>query len=596
MVEDFIKWDLSDFYKNIDDPSIESDIEDIKKASEEFYQRVKGKLETLSLTPQQLLECYQEYEKISEKVFYLSIYSLLIYSINSLDESVKSFHAKIEDFKVTIQEKLLFFNLELNEIPEGKFEELIEAPELSRYSHALKFNRIKKKHQLSEKEEQLILMKDITGVKGFLNLYRELKSSFLFDFEGESEKKKLTEAELFAFMYQQDKDLRYKALQKMLTEYKDNEMIFTHIFTNILKSWDLESKKRNFISPISRRNLQNEVSDEIVEILGNVTTDSNFIVERYYNLKKKILNLPELYISDIYAPVGQIVREYSYQDALELIKTATEKFHPEFKNIVENMVKLNHIDVTPRKGKNRGAFCEYGKLKHYPFVFVNFTNNIDSVRALSHELGHAFHAFYIQRDQNFINIQISLVVAEIASIFNELLVTDLLLEAVDSKEEKITLLSSFIESKFATSHRQNAFYHFERKIHEILKKKLPTADEIKKTYAKEMELMFGNSISNIEKDYASYCFVVPHFLHDPFYVYAYNMSNLLVISIYQMYLEQKEKFVPKYLKLLSIGSSLSPEETLSEIDINLNNSSFWQKGIKYLSDKIDELEKLVENN
>jgi len=596
MVEDLIKWDLSDFYKNINDPQIESDIEGIKNSSEEFYQRVKGKLINPSLTPQQLLEWYQEYEKISEKVFYFDIYSLLIYSINSLDEDVKSFHAKIEDFKVAIKEKLLFFNLELNEISDEKFEELIKSPELKRYSHALRFNRMKKDHQLSEKEEQLILMKDITGTKGFLNLYIELKSSFLFDFEVDGEKKKLTEAELFAFMYQHNKDLRYQALQTILKEYKTNEMVFTHIFTNILKNWDLEGKKRNFISPISRRNLQNEVSDEIVEILGQVTTESNIMVERYYNLKKKILNLPELRISDMYAPVGKITREYSYQDALQLIKNATERFCPEFKKIVDNMVKLNHIDVTPRKGKNRGAFCEYGKLKHYPFVFINFTNNIDSVRALAHELGHAFHAFYIQRDQNFINIQISLVVAEVASIFNELLVTDLLLETVDSKEEKITLLCSFIESKFATSHRQNAFYHFERKIHEIIEKKLPTADEIKKTFTKEIELMFGNSISSIKTDYASYCFVVPHFLQDPFYVYAYNMSNLLVISIYQMYLEQKEKFVPKYLKLLSVGSSLSPEEMLSEIDINLNDSSFWQKGIKYLSEKIDELENLVENN
>ncbi|MFX1572831.1 MAG: M3 family oligoendopeptidase [Promethearchaeota archaeon] len=596
MVDELIKWDLSDFYKNIDDPLIDNDIEEIKENSEEFYQKVKGNLENPSLTPQQLLEWYQEYEKISEKVFYLDIYSLLIYSINTLDENVKSFHAKIEDFKVTIQEKLLFFNLELNGISDEKFEEFIKAPELFNYSHALKFNRSKKKHQLSEKEEQIILIKDITGVKGFQNLYRELKSSFLFDFEVEGQKRKLTEAELFAFMYQKDRDLRYKALQTLLTEYKNNEMVFTHIFTNILKNWDLECKKKNYTHPISKRNLQNEVSDEIVETLGNVTTESNRIVERYYNLKKKILNLPKLQISDMYAPVGEITREYSYHDALELIKTATENFYTEFKNLIDNMVKLNHIDATPRKGKNRGAFCEYGKLKHYPFVFVNFTNNVDSVRALAHELGHAFHAFYIQRDQNYINIQLSLVVAEIASIFNELLVTDLLLESVESKEEKVTFLSSFIESKFATSHRQNAFYQFERKMHELLEKKLPSAEEIKKTFAKEMELMFGNSINNIEKDYSSYCFVVPHFLQEPFYVYAYNMSNLLVISIYQMYLEQKEKFVPKYLKLLSIGSSLSPEKMLSEIDIDLNDSSFWQKGIKYLSDKIDELEKLVENN
>jgi oligoendopeptidase F len=596
MTHEIIEWDLSDYYESINDPAIEKDLKDLEKSVENFYQKVKGKLETPSLTPHQLLEWFKEYEAISEKIFYLDTYSTLLYRINSLDDEVKSFFSKIDEFKVKIQEQLLFFNLELNNISEAKYEELINSTELKNYSHALKFNRLKKPHQLSEKEEQIILMKDITGLKGFIKLYSELKSGFLFDFEVEGEMKKLTEAELFSYMYQADKELRFTALQTMMMEYKKNEMIFTHIFNNILKNWDLECKRKNFEEPISRRNLQNEVSDEAVEILGHVTTESYHIVEKYYNLKRMLLNLPELHMSDMYAPVGHITRKYSYQEALELIKDAVRKFHPELKNIIEKMVHLNHIDATPRKGKNRGAFCAHGKQKHYGFVFVNFVDTIDSVRALAHELGHAFHAFYIQNTQNFVNIDISLVAAEIASVFNEILTFDYLMNTDLSKEEKISLLCNFIESKFGTSHRQNAFYRFEKTIHDLLEKKLPSTEEIKDAFIKEMELMFGNSMTNLKEDYASYCFVVPHFLQVPFYVYAYNMSNLLVISIYQLYLEQKEEFVPKYLKLLSIGSSLSPEEMLAEIGINLNDPSFWEKGIKYLSDKIGELEQLVQNN
>jgi oligoendopeptidase F len=301
-------------------------------------------------------------------------------------------------------------------------------------------------------------------------------------------------------------------------------------------------------------------------------------------------------MSDIYVPIGQVTKNYSYQEALELIKDADEKFYLEFKEIIEHIVLSNHIDATPRKGKNRGAFCANGKMNHYPFVFVNFTNTIDSVRALSHELGHAFHAYYIQKNQNFINVAISLVVAEIASVFNEILVFDYLMNTDLSKDEKVALLSNFIESKFSTSHRQNAFYRFEIKIHNLLEKKLPSTEEIKEAFVEEMELMFGNSIEGIREDYASYCFVVPHFLQVPFYVYAYNMSNLLVISIYQLYLEQKENFIPKFIELLSVGSSLTPEEMLSGIGINLKDPSFWQKGINYLSDKIGELEQLVEKN
>ncbi|MFX0082691.1 MAG: M3 family metallopeptidase [Candidatus Hodarchaeota archaeon] len=596
MAEEIIKWDLTDFYESIDDPSIDKDLKELEKSVENFYKKVKGKIRDPLLTPKQLLEWYKEYEQISEQIYYLDRYSSLEYSINSLNDDVKSFRSKIEDYKAKFQEKLLFFNLELNLISEHKFNELKNAPELINYSHALKFNRLKKKHQLSEEEEQIVLMKDITGAKAFIKLYNELKSSFIFDFEVEGKMRKLTEAEVFSFMYHQDKDLRFRALSAIVSKYKEYEMIFTHTFNNTLKSWDLECKKKNFNTPISRRNLENEVSDESVEILGEVTTKSYSIVEKYYNLKKKILNLPELHMSDIYVPIGQITKNYSYKENLELIKDADERFFPEFKEIIERMVLSNHIDVTPRIGKNRGAFCSNGKLKHYPFVFVNFTGTIDSLRTLSHELGHAFHAYYNLKNQNFINIGISLVMAEIASIFNEILIFDHLMNTNLSREEKISLLSNFIESKFSTSHRQNAFYRFEKSIHNLLEEKLPSTEEIKDTFVREMELMFGNSISNIREDYANYCFVVHHFLQVPFYVYAYNMSNLLVISIYQLYLEQKEKFVPKFIKLLSVGGSLTPEEILSEIGINLKDASFWQKGINYLSDKIEELEQLVEKS
>ncbi|MFW9970940.1 MAG: M3 family oligoendopeptidase [Candidatus Odinarchaeota archaeon] len=596
MTQEIIKWDLSDFYTDINDPLIETDIKELEKSATIFNQNTKGKINDPSLTPKRLLELYKEYEAIIEKAFYFETYSTLLYRINNLDDDVKSFFAKIDEFKVKIQQNLLFFDLELNEISDGKFEELINSPELKNYKHALKFNRLKKSHQLSEKEEQIILMKDIAGLNGFLKLYSELKSQFLFDFEIEGEMKKLTEAELFSFMYQGDKDRRYKALQTMMSEYKNNEMVFTHIYNNILKNWDLESKKKNFEKPISRRNLENEVSDEAVEILGKVTTESYHIVEKYYNIKKNLLNLPELHMSDIYCPVGEIARKYTYQEALELIKESVTKFYPEFRTIIEKMVELNHIDATPRQGKNRGAFCAHGKQKQYGFVFVNFENTVSSVSALAHELGHAFHAYNIQQNQNFINIDISLVVAEIASVFNEILTFDYLMETNLSKEEKILLLCNFIERNFSTSHRQNAFYRFEKVIHDLLERKLPTTQEYKNAFVKEMELMFGNSIVNINEEYANYCFVISHFLQVPFYVYAYNMANLLVISIYQLYQEQKEKFVPKYLKLLSVGSSLSPEEMLAEIGININDHSFWEKGVKFLSDKIDELVILVKNN
>ncbi|TFF89947.1 MAG: hypothetical protein EU548_05515 [Promethearchaeota archaeon] len=593
MANEQITWDLTDFYAGPEDPHIQGDIEDLVGRAQNFKENIRGRIKTDRFTIEELLKWYKEYEGISEGIFYLETYSQLLYSINVLDDNVKALVAKIDDYKVKIQENLLFFNLELNEISEEKFTELIGSPELKQYRHALLINRMRKPHQLTEKEEQIILMKDITGTRGFLKLYNELKSSFTFDFEIEGKTKQLTEAEVFAYMYKKDKDLRSRALKTIVSKYNENDLIFTHIFNNIVKNWDMETKKKNYKKPISRRNLMNEISDEIVEIAGKVTTESYYIVEKYYTLKKKILGLSKLRMSDLYAPVGQISKEYTYEEALHLIGGIDRDFHPEFKKIVEQMDQIRHIDATPRKGKNRGAFCAFGKLKHYPFVFVNFVNNIDSVRTLAHELGHAIQAYYIQKEQNFINMDISLAIAEIASVFNEMLVIEYLLSSDLSEDEKKSLLCVFIEKNIATSFRQNAFYNFETRIHDLIEKKLPTTKEIKNLYVQEMQSMFGDSITNIEKDYASYCFVIPHFLHDPFYVYAYNMSNLLVISLYQTYLDEKEKFVPKFLKLLSAGCSQTPQEMLSGISIDLKDASFWQKGIQYLKDKVEELENML---
>lgn len=593
MTKEIIEWDLSDFYESITDSNIEKDIQSVLKASEEFNHNVKGKVNVPTLTPEQLLGWLQEYEDISEKSAYLHFYALFSYSTNTLNDEIKTFKSKIEEINVKIQDMILFFPLEFNLISDDKYDKMIASPLLENYYHVLDVNRKEKPHQLSEKEEQIILMKNLTGVNGFIKLYGELKSSFIYDFEVDGEKRKLTESELFAFMYQPDKKLRYNALQTIVKKYKENEMVFTHIFNNILKDWDLGSKKKNYRNPISRRNLSNELSDEIVEVLGNVTTKNYQIVEIYYNLKKKLLGLTELHMSDLYAPVSEITKNFSYSEAIELIKTVNEQFHPEFKNIVEKMLELEHIDVTPRKGKNRGAFCGFGKLKHYPFVFVNFTETVDSILALSHELGHAIQLFYIQRDQNYLNNGTSLAVAEIASNFNEMLTLDHLMNTDLTNEERIALLCIFIENNIATSFRQNAFYNFEVKIHDMIEKKLPTTKEIKEKFIEEMKAMFGNSISNLKDDYAEYCFVIPHFLSAPFYVYAYNMSNLLVISLYQLYLEQKEEFIPKFIKLLSLGTSLSPEEILKTLNINLNDSSFWQKGIDYLAGKVEELSNLV---
>jgi len=593
MSKEIIAWDLSDLYSDISDPKIKDDMKEIEKLAEAFIKTVKGNLTNPDLNPKQLGEWYKLLENIHEKKFYIYLFSSLNYSTTSLEDDVKNLFSQIQEFNSKINEQILFFHLELNRITDEKYDELLTSSVLENYKHDLEFNRKQKPHQLSEKEEQIILMKNISGKNGFIKLYNEIESGFIYEFEYEGEIKQYTGSELFAFMYNKDPEVRYKALKTFVSEFENNELVFTHIYNNVMKDWGLENKRRKYTKPISLRNVENEVSDKAVETLGKVTSESNYIVEKYYNLKKKILDLSKLRMSDLYAPFGDVEKKYTYEEGVELVKTANGNFNPEFAEIVEEMYKREHIDVTPRKGKQGGAFCSYGKQKMYPFVFVNYTDDIESVLTLAHELGHAIHHYYIQQNQTFTNIDSSLAVAEIASVFNEMIAFDYLMKQDLSKEDRISLLANHIEGNFSTSHRQNAFYNFETRIHELMKEKLPTATEYKEIFVEEMQKMFGNSITDIKEDYASYWSVVGHFIHVPFYVYAYNMSNLLVIALYQMYLEEGEEFVPKLTKLLSVGISKTPAEMLGEVGIDLDDPNFWNKGINYLSAKVSELEELL---
>ncbi len=593
MTEEILAWDLSDLYSDINDSKIDADKKEIEKLAENFSKTVKGNLTNPNLKPQQLAEWYKLFEEIHEKKFYIYLFSSLQYSTKSLKDEVKNLYSQVQEFGSKINEETLFFYLELNEITDEKFIDLLASPELVNYKHDLEYNRKQKPHQLSEKEEQIILMKNISGKSGFIKLYNEIESGFIYDFEFEGEVKQYTGSELFAFMYNKDPEVRYRALKTLVSEFENNELVFTHIYNNVMKDWGLENKRRNYNKPISLRNVENEVSDKSVETLGKVTSESNYIVEKYYNLKKKILGLEKLRMSDLYAPFGEVEKKYTYKEGIELVKIANGKFNPEFADIVDEMYKRKHIDVTPRKGKQGGAFCSYGKQKMYPFVFVNYTNDIESVLTLAHELGHAIHHYYIQQNQTFTNIDSSLAVAEIASVFNEMITFDYLMKQDLSKEDRISLLANHIEGNFSTSHRQNAFYHFESRIHELMKEKLPTANDYKETFVEEMQKMFGNSMTDIKEDYASYWSVVSHFIHVPFYVYAYNLSNLLVIALYQMYLEEGQEFVPKLTKILSVGTSKTPAEMLGEVGIDLDDPNFWNKGINYLSTKVNELEELL---
>ncbi len=585
------EWNFENYYKGPDDPLIITRMNEATEKSEKFG-RHRGKIANYSAT--QIYELIQEIEEIYDIVSPIAMFSHLLVAKDSQNINYQQFSSMINEKITKLQNNLVFVDIELNNLDDKRFEELVNDSILENYRHYLKDLRKFKPYQLSEEEEQMILLKNQYGRDAFRKLYGELTSSWEFELEVDGKIEKLNGAQLRSMRMNADKNIREKAMNLFFNRYRENKIVIVNIFNSLFKDYYIENSKRGYPTPITRRNLSNEIDDEIVKVLEETTTASYpNIVHRYYKLKKKILNMDELKLSDIYAPLPNVDKKYSWDEAINIVLNAFGEFDSEFRSIVERMIEENRIDAPPAPGKRGGAFCAGASPKEWPWVFLNFTGNINDISTLSHELGHAIHSV-LGMVQTPINFDISLVTAEVASVFSEMIFTDYMLNKMEmSKEEKIAFISGTIERNIATSHRQNMFHRFELMAHELIKEKLISAEEYCSIYKSELEKMFGDSVK-ITDEYTWEWSTIPHFLHVYHYVYAYNASNLLVLALYSLYLERGKEFIPQFKKLLSVRKSKTPEEMFNDIGINIRDPKFWNKGLNYLEGMIDQLEELLE--
>ncbi|MHA1911496.1 MAG: M3 family oligoendopeptidase [Candidatus Kariarchaeaceae archaeon] len=588
-----IQWDFSEHYSGTEDPKIRDGLSNALSIAKNFLEKYKGKMSSSDLSSQTLKEAIESIEEIQEKTYPIVMYSRLLTSKDSQNSDYKQLVSSVQEKSTEIFNYLIFFELELNELDDEIFDKLIQEETLSNYVHYLNDVRKNKPYQLSETEEQMIILKNQYGKDAFQRLYGELTASWVYEMELDGEMKEMTGPEIRSLRMHPEPEVRRTAMKTFFKKYEENSLTLVNIFNNLFKDYFVENRKRKYPSPITRRNMSNEIKDETVKVLEKATTASYpKLVHRYYNLKKKIIGLEELTLADIYAPLPQVARKYDWDETLDLILKAFEGFDPEFREIVQRMVDEKRIDAPPMPGKRGGAFCAGATPHEYPWVFMNHTGNIRDVFTLAHELGHAIHSV-LGMKQTIMNFNISLVTAEIASVFGEMILSDYIMKNVEmSKEEKIAMLSGNIEDNFATSHRQNMFHRFELIAHELITEKIMTAEEYCDMYEGELKRMFGDSVT-IPEEYRWEWASIPHFLQVYFYVYAYNMSNLLVIALYALYLERGESFIPQFKKLLATRCALTPEEMLSEIGADINDPAFWDRGLEYLEKNLDQLEELL---
>ncbi len=571
-----MEWDFSHFY-NSDDEAFK-DIEDAAKKS----QVILGKFSNIdnATSSEDVKNILKELEEILTKAFKAEQYASLKFSKNMKDGSAQKMYGMIRNKAVQIEEILAIMKAKLAKISDET---------LSRWSDDLQdykkiFERIieEKKHILPEDAEKVLAAFSNTRRNGLADLYEKITSSYIFEIDG----KKMTGEQVRALRYDPNPQVRRKAMKIFFERYGQDKLTIEGLYNLVAKDWDTEAKLRNYPTPISMRNFENEVDDETVQRLIGVTIDNTKLVHKYYKWKAEYLD-EELTLADIYAPLLKETKEYSFNDAKKIVLEAYYEFSDDIGKIVESFFEEKRIDVFPAEGKRGGAFCSYSIPNYKPYVLLNFTGKIRDVMTLAHELGHGVHGT-LSSKQNIYNYHTPLTMAEVASVFGEFLVFDKLKNELDGEERK-AFIASKIEDIFATMFRQNMFVRFEMKAHDVIEKEgFASYDELSDIYKEELEVMFGGSVK-ITEEYHKEWSAIPHIFFAPFYVYAYNFANALVIALYQKYLEEGKSFVPKYIELLESGGKDKPEKLLEKVGVNLKDENFWQKAFDYLDSLVEEV-------
>ena len=583
-----VVWNLSDLYSSPEDDAIEESLNVVLSEAKSFQELYKEQLESLSES--EFLKAFQTYESIYNKLYKVAQFASLSLSVNIQSDFLKKLQARVDDYFRHVSNYLLFFSLECSQLSDQRFLSLSQSSILKNYNYFLKRQKKNAGFKLTEPEEKIVITKNLTGENGYKKLYGELTSAFNFEFELDGAVQVLNGTQLRNLRLHEDPDVRGRAMKLFYSRYEEHQTTISHVFNNLIKDFNLERELRGYDSAIHVRNVVNDLSSKAVQLLHDVTTRSNTLVQKYYKIKSEIINLPDLSLADIYAPMPQSQQFFSYSDSKDIVLKGFAAFDDDFYHYAKVMFDENRIHAPVLKTKQGGAYCSGYTPDTKPYVMLNHLGKARDVATMAHELGHAIHDMFASK-QTLINYHPILPLAETASVFCEMIVTDLLLTEAKDPFTKQTILTEKLEDIFATSHRQNMFSCFEMAIHDKVLKGLPSIDEYCELYTNELKTMFGDSVI-IPTEYRWEWSTIPHFINVPFYVYAYNFGNLLVMALYQKYKEEGVSFIPKLKTLLSAGSVADPVTLTKAIGVDIESESFWNKSIVYIESLIDELESL----
>ena len=575
-------WNLQDLIKN--NQELENMMQKIKQDVEKF--KTMHCVLNQKITSNNFLKILDMLEKIYKNINIISSFASLSYSTNTQSEEKTLLLTQIKKFNIDIYNELLYFDLWWTKINKKIANKLIK--KANHVSEYLEYKRKLHKHTLNEKEEKIINILNMTGISALTEIYVKITNSFKYRLTINRKYVELTRDEISNYFRDENATLRKKSYNSVLNKFEQNQIVLSDIYRNIVLNWNNEGIKiRKFKSPISIRNIENNIGDNVIEQLLEVCKKNINIFQKFFTIKAKLLKMKKLNRYDLYAPICPQKEKYSYDKSLKLILKTIQKFDLRLFESANKIINSAHIDSIIRFGKKDGAFCSSIAPGITPYVLVNFTDKLKDIFTVSHELGHAMHGEICK--QPMLVYEPVLPLAETASTFTELLVYDELINQKNENEQKkAMMITERINDLYATIMRQAFFTKFEIDVHKKIANGATTHD-ISKIYLQNLTTQFGDSI-NVPNVFSVEWCSIPHFFHAPFYCYSYSFGNLLSLSLFQTFKEEQSSDM--FVNILMEGGSKKPEILLKKYGIDINQYEFWERGFKYIEEQLQQLEKI----
>jgi oligoendopeptidase F len=587
------EWNLADLYSGADAPELKNDLTTSERAADAMQERYAGKLATLldgGKGGYVLAQAVREFEQLNDLLGRIVSYASLLYAADTSDPRRQKFFGDIQEKITAISSKLLFFPLELNRLDDKALEAAMEHSELGHYRPWIEDLRKEKPYQLEDKLEQLFHEKAVTSRSAWDRLFSETMTSLRFDVSGE----KLSLEPTLNRLLDADEKKRRKAAEALAKTFKENVRLFTLITNTLAKDKEISDRWRGFADVADSRHLNNRVEREVVDALVAAVREAYpRLSHRYYAMKARWLGMKKLAHWDRNAPLPEEPKQViGWDDARKTVLAAYGDFSPRMADIADRFFAQRWIDAPVREGKSPGAFSHPTVPSAHPYILLNYQGKPRDVMTLAHELGHGVHQV-LANVQGPLMAPTPLTLAETASVFGEMLTFRALLDQAPSQRERKALLASKVEDMINTVVRQIAFYSFERKVHTERREGELTSERLGEIWLEVQRESLGPAI-DLKPGYESFWCYIPHFIHSPFYVYAYAFGDCLVNSLYAVYEKAEKGFADRYLDMLAAGGTKHHKELLAPFGLDASDPNFWSLGLKVIEGLIDELEAMDE--